>query len=118
MTASNLRVLLATTLISLAPGKLFAFCSEPSFWGDAPSLSWSTSRPTVPFCLQEYAYSGSHSCDSWEVDAYINDVNNYIRELNDYVSEARNFANDAIDFANQAADYAECEAQEVSNQHQ
>lgn len=88
------------------PLEAFAWCSEPS----APSAPSSFDEPDVPYCLTDYKYSGKHTCDSWEVDSYINDYDDYIRKLNTYVSEAFSFADDAQSFAKCKAEEAKDEA--------
>ena len=93
-----------------------AFCSEPSMYSSPPSAPGFYSKPDAPFCLSGYSYSGTHTCDSWEIDSYINEINDYIRQLNHYADEANSFARSAINFANEAADYARCEANDVKSE--
>lgn len=95
-----------------------AYCSDPSFYQTAPVAPSSYSKPDVPFCLSTYSYSGTHTCDDWEVDSYLDEVKDYVRKLQNYADEANDFANTAIRFANEAMDYAKCEAKEVNTQHE
>jgi len=110
----------------MLPSSASAFCSAPSFWGDAPdfapSAPGSFQRPSPPYCLEGYSWSGQHTCEQWEIDDYIRQVNNYIADLNAYLQEARAFADEAADFAAdaeafaiEAYQYAECEAEEVKD---
>lgn len=100
----------------LAPNIANAYCSEPSMYGGAPSAPGSFSKPSPPYCLSGYGYTRSHTCSDWEIDSYIDGVNDYIRKLNNFANEARDFANSAINFANDAADYANCEAKDVKSE--
>jgi hypothetical protein len=95
-------------------GGAYAFCSNPSFYSNAPDPPYG--KPSAPFCLSGYKFSGTHECDSWEIDSYIDDINRYIRELGNYVDEAVSFANEAASFANEAANYAECESREAQSE--
>lgn len=95
-----------------------AYCYEPSFSEDPPDPPGKYYRPDVPYCLAEYSYSGSHTCDSWEIETYKSEVEDYIRKLNDYISEAVDFADEARRFAEEASDFARCEANEVLSQHE
>jgi hypothetical protein len=111
-------VALLATVFFVSTAAARAFCSEPSFYGSTPSAPSIFSKPDVPYCLNEYSYSGRHTCDSWEIDSYFNDVNNYISNLNNYVEEANRLAADAASFARQAHEYASCEAKELKTQHE
>ena len=125
-------------LISGTPS--FPYCSEPSFYALEPSffLAMSPSapsfyaKPSVPYCLSEYNYSGVHTCEDYEISSYFDEVNDYIEDLNTYVQEARQFADEATDYANRAInfagevqqfsnevyDYSNCEAEDVKAQHE
>ncbi len=103
---------------ALAPSPAHAFCSEPSFYELAPDAPGSYEKPEIPYCLSDYSYSGSHTCDDWEIDSYFDDVNNYIDKLNDYVQEANEMARRAARFAEEAYEYAKCEVNDVRNQHE
>ena len=108
--------LICTPLVFLFPVNVFAYCYEPSMYEAPPEPPRSFNKPSVPYCLDGYSYSGKHTCDQWEVDAYIDDVNDYIRQLNNYVEEANSFANSAARFASEAADYARCEADDAKSE--
>ena len=86
-------------------GSANAYCSEPS----VPNIPPSYGKPSPPFCMSEYQFTRKHTCDSWEIDSYFNEVNDYIRKLNNYVQEATSFANEA-------SEYAKCEANDVKSQ--
>lgn len=88
-----------------------AYCSSPSFSENAPSAPGG--EPNSPYCLSGYRYSRTHTCESYEIDRYVNEINDYIRELNQYANEANNFAQAAIDFANEASAFARCKADEA-----
>ena len=85
-------------------------------YSDPPSPPGTYSKPSAPFCMSGYSYTRKHTCDSWEIDNYLNEINEYIRKLNGFVDEAQSFANDAIAFANEASAYAKCEANDVKSE--
>ena len=95
-----------------------AFCSEPYDPPTVPDAPGSYVRPSVPYCLSGYKWSGKHECDSWELDRYKREVEEYIDKLNSYVNDANDLAIEAQRFAQEAYNYARCEAEEVSTQHQ
>ncbi|WP_228866183.1 hypothetical protein [Roseibium aggregatum] len=117
MTSSK-RGLLSAAALLMTVNSAFAFCSEPSLYESAPDAPGSFYKPDVPYCLSQYKWTSKHTCDQWEIDSYISDVNDYIRKLNDYADEARDFAEAATNFANDAIDYAECEAEDAKSQHE
>lgn len=96
----------------------FSYCSEPSFYGSAPDAPSTYSKPSVPYCMSGYSYSGDHDCEDYEIDAYFDEVNYYIDKLNDYVDEAREFHSNMTRFVNDAIEYAQCEARDVRTQHE
>ncbi|MFC4215542.1 hypothetical protein ACFP4H_02130 [Pseudophaeobacter arcticus] len=125
--------------LTVSPQSALAYCSEPSFYssepefsGSEPSAPPSYQKPDVPYCLSSYSYSGTHTCEEYELDAYFDEINEYIDDLNDYYKEAlefseeaRAFAEEANSFANEVARhaddvlrYAKCEAEEVKQQHE
>lgn len=118
MTTNNLasRVFLISSISIFSSTPVFAFCVQTSLFGSEPSFF--RSSPSVPYCLSAYSYTGSHTCSSWEVDSYLDDVNDYIDALNDFVREAQAFAESAQSFAEDALNYAVCEAEEVKTQHE
>jgi len=116
-----------------------SFCSEPNFFESAPSFSSyplssapTYQKPSVPFCLSEYSWSGSHTCEAYEIDRYFDEVNAYIDALNSYLDEVRTYANEAREFANSAISFfeevdrfsqdalsfASCEADDARSQHE
>lgn len=103
--------LLLFATFACASSNTQAFCSAPSMYSQPPSAPGTYARPSVPYCLSGYEFSGQHTCDDWEINNYIEEVNNYIRELSDYAEDAQRFANDAATFADDALVYAECEAE-------
>ncbi|WBU53597.1 hypothetical protein [Paracoccus sp. SCSIO 75233] len=126
-------------LIASAPTASFSYCSEPSVYASEPSFSGyepsapsSFQKPDVPYCLSSYSYSGTHDCDEYELNAYFDEVEEYVEDLEDYYEEALIFAQEAIDYANEALafsndiqqfadevlDYANCEAEDVTTQHE
>lgn len=94
----------------------FAWCSEPNIYSTPPNPPSSFSKPSPPYCLTSYKYTGENSCSQYEIDSYIDDVNNYIVDLTSFAEEAQNFARDANDFANKAVEYANCEAEDVKKE--
>lgn len=92
-----------------------AFCSEPSFSGSPTDAPGTFEEPDVPYCLQDYRWSGRHSCEDYEIDAYQNDVDEFLRKLNSYTNEVVSFANEASNFS-EASSYARCKSDEVAGQ--
>ena len=77
-----------------------AFCSSPSApYGGAPS------KPSTPYCVNEYA--NTHTCDEWEINNYISDMESYRRDVENYVDELKNY------LAN-ARRYVECEINDLN----
>ena len=99
------------TAFACASSNTQAFCSAPSMYSQPPSSRGTYSRPSVPYCLSGYEFSGQHTCDDWEIENYIDEVNEYIRELAEYARKAQRFADDAAVFSGDALSYAECEAE-------
>lgn len=129
----------ATLIVAVFPYGAQAYCSEPSFYssepsfsGSAPSAPPSYQKPDVPYCLSSYSYSGSHTCEDYELESYFDEVNDYIDEINEFYREATEFAEEARAYAVQAADfandalshaddvlyYSKCEADDVKQQHE
>ena len=113
-----MRTILAFAILLHLGASSHAFCYEPSIRISVPDAPRSFARPNVPFCMSGYRWSGTHTCDSWELDRYKRDVADYIDQLNSYVEEANDLARRVRRFAEEAYDYAVCEANEVSTQHQ
>ena len=84
--------LAVTQAVLLAPSLVNAFCSEPS----APSAPYG-GPPDAPYCFNEW--NKTHTCDSYEIDSWIDEVNDYIRGMANYAEEAQAYANDAVAFA-------------------
>lgn len=110
------RVGVVSLFVLLSP-PAWAFCSEPSTRITLPDAPGSYGKPRVPYCLSGFAYSGRHTCDSWEIDSYKRDVEEYVEKLQEYADEALRAAQQAARFARDAQDYAECEVKEVASQH-
>lgn len=102
-------------LAAVLPGAAMAYCAEPSIYRTPPSPP-SYGRPSAPYCLSGFAFSGKHTCDEYEIDSYVSDVNRYIDELNDFVAEAAEFASSARLFAEEALTFARCEAEDIQIQ--
>jgi hypothetical protein len=74
------------------PINLYAFCSEPS----APY--WKPSKPSVPYCVNEYA--NTHTCDDWVIESYYSDLDSYRYEVQRYINELQQYVSNASDYAN------------------
>ena len=68
--------------------------------------------------MNDYQFSGTHTCDEWEIRNYFDEVADYVNSLNRYIEEAIDFANAAIELHNEVVAYAKCEIREVQSQHQ
>ena len=99
-----MRMILTSIFVLILATEAFAYCFEPN----APSPPGSWKKPNKPFCLTDYEITGRNTCDQWELDSYISDVNEYIDDLRDYARDAQKFANDAVN-------YAQCEANETTD---
>ncbi len=99
-----MRLPLMVLLVSLSTMPASAICFDPSFYEDAPSapVRYLSSKPSVPYCLSGYGYSGKHTCSQWELDDYFDDVAKYAQDMQRYYEEAVAFANEATEFANEA----------------
>ena len=93
-----MRILNSIAFLLLSSVQSWAYCSEASFSESGPDAPGSYEEPNIPYCLQEYKWSGKHTCEDYEIQAYENDVEDYIRKLRDYVSEASNFSSSANSF--------------------
>ena len=72
------------------PHLLWAYCMEPSTPYGKPY------KPNTPYCINEF--TKTHTCDEWEFNNYLNEMENYkyevesyVRKLNDYLDEAREY---------------------------
>lgn len=75
-------------------------------------------RPDVPYCLSSYSYSGTHTCDNWEIESYFSEVDDYVNSLQAYLDEFNEYTRKVSRLAQEAEAYAICEAEEVSTQHE
>ena len=82
----------ATFVALFSPSLANAYCYEPG----APSVPYG-GPPDAPYCFNEW--NKTHTCDSYEIDSWIDEVNDYIRDMANYAEEAKSFANDAVAFA-------------------
>lgn len=93
--------------IVLFSAKLFAYCMEPSV-SNFPSVPYN--KPSLPYCLLDYEFTGKHSCSKLDIDIYIQEINSYIQDLQFYTKEVKEYAIKLVENAN---DYAICEAEEA-----
>lgn len=113
-----MRVIAAALALILLPSGALAYCSEPyARFPSKPETPGSYSKPLVPYCLSSMKFSGTHTCDSWEIDSYKREVEDYIDKLQTYADDAYAAARDAAQFARDAEAYAKCEAEDVASQH-
>lgn len=89
----------------------WSFCFEPSY-ASLPTPPISILEPQVPICFSDYKFTGRHTCSRWELDAYLDSINNYIYSLEQYLSEAHQFS---VNFYEDAKEYTECKADEIKN---
>ena len=92
--------------IAVTASEAGAFCYEPSA-PDAPSTFIRPSKPSTPYCVNEYART--HTCDDWEFNSWRSALEQYQNEVEDYIQKLRNYANEASDFASEVVEYAKCE---------
>jgi len=116
MTRQSLILFAAIYLHIAGSENALAWCSEPSMWSGPPSAPGAFSKPNVPYCFSGYSISGKHSCDSWEIESYLDEVQAYVSELRRYADDARSFAEDAIDYSSAVVEYVNCEIEEVAQQ--
>ena len=107
------RVAFLCATFLLAPTLALAFCSEPHGDVTLPDAPGSFHKPTTPYCLSGYKFSGKHACSDWEITSYQNEVESYLTKLRTYANEAVDAANEAITFAEDAKAYAKCKSQNV-----
>ena len=106
--------LLSGLMILLFSASAQAFCFQPTMYESEPSPPLSFSKPSVPFCFSGYEFSGTHTCESWELQNYFDELEAYVDELRDYSEKAWEFAEAASVFASEVTDYANCEIEVVS----
>jgi hypothetical protein len=107
---------LSIMFLVLLSTKSLAYSSEASFSGSEPDAPGSYTEPNVPYCLEEYKWSGKHTCEEYEIQSHQNDVDEYMRKLRDYLSEVDDFTSLASSFAADAAEWAKCKANEINDQ--
>lgn len=112
-----IRITLLAAIFVSASSQTWAYCYEPSVHFSPPDGPASYSRPSVPYCLNSYRFSGEHTCDQWEIDSYQRAVDEYVDQLQEYMNEAAEVAKKAVSFAEEVEEYARCEAEEVLSQH-
>ena len=100
------RFLMTLIVVCLFPGVGAAFCSPPDP-PDSPSTLYRPDPPIPPYCLSPF--TGTHTCEEWEIDSYNDAVRQYKYELEDYLGKLKQYASDAEEFADAALDYAKCE---------
>ena len=83
--------LIALMFIGAGVGSATAFCSQPS-----PPM-FKPTPPRVPFCVD--TFSNTHTCDTWEINSYNNDVETYNREVEDYIDNMQDYVDDAVAYA-------------------
>jgi hypothetical protein len=103
-------------MCAIMPNSAMAFCIAPSMYEIPPTTPGSFSKPSAPDCLSGCSYTRTHTCESYEIDSYIDEINTCVGQLNSYASTARAFANSAINFANEAANCADCEAKDAKKE--
>lgn len=113
-----MKIMLIAVVVAFMPVQAFAYCSAPYGSVSFPDTPSSFQKPSVPYCLSSYSYSGTHTCEEWEITSYKNDVDNYVSKLQDYVDESFEVVRKAARLAEEAQDYAKCEAADIARQHQ
>jgi hypothetical protein len=102
-----MKFFLICAAIALFSTKLFAYCMEPNA-SNLPSVPYN--KPSPPYCLIDYKFTGKHSCSKFDLDIYIQKINSYIESLQLYTQEVKDYA---IKLVTKADDYAICEAKEI-----
>lgn len=102
------------TIIFLLSASAHAFCFQPNMYETEPSPPLGFSKPSTPYCFSGYEYSGTHTCESWELQNYFDELEAYADELRDFSQRAWEFAEAAAEFASEATEYANCEIESVS----
>jgi hypothetical protein len=74
----------------------------PTFYGTKPT------RPTIPFCLNEF--NNTNSCDEFVIENYNAAVDIYNREISEYNSEADLYIDELNRYVRDAQAYTRCEA--------
>lgn len=107
------RLCAAIGLVLLSAQHAQPYCAKPSasLFFDFPEPP--TVRPTAPYCLLDFKYSGTHSCDEWEIDAYLNELETYRLRLVRYLNDVQEFVNTTDEMADQARRFADCSMKEA-----
>lgn len=113
-----MRTFAVLALLSILAPTAFGYCYQPSEPDDPPDLPGTYSKPSVPYCLSSYSYSGKHDCSNWELDSYFGDVEDYQRKLRSFVQDLEDYQAEVEDYIDAAAAYAVCEFEDVADQHE
>ena len=100
------RFLMTLLIVCLFPGVGGAFCLAPNPPPSPPTL-YRPQPPIPPYCLNEF--TGTHTCQDWEIANYNNAIQQYKIELQDYLLQLQQYVSNAEQFANEARIYATCE---------
>ena len=92
-----MRSIITSAFLILFSQDVLAYCMEPSAPYSKPD------KPTVPFCVNEWA--GTHTCSDWEIDDYNSQLRSYEYDVESYINQLNNYIDEAVA-------YAQCE---VSN---
>ena len=71
----------------------FYICSEP----DTSFIIFRPEKPKLPYCVDEY--SGTHTCQGWEIDMYSSNVRKYNKEVEQFIANLGNYVDEAIEYA-------------------
>ena len=97
-------------ILVLFAGNSGALCFDPS----APSKPWGSApmKPSVPYCVNEW--NNTHTCDDWEINNYMSNVENYNYEVQDWVNKLRQFAQQAEQYYGEVINYVNCEINDLN----
>ena len=76
---------------TVANGFYFCFQLDTSFIMSKPD------KPMLPYCVNEY--SGTHTCQGWEIDMYNSDVERYNNEVEQFIADLNNYIDEAVEYA-------------------
>lgn len=130
-----LRLFLAWTLAA-APAA--ANCMAPDLFLVAPNSYLDPTalradpprRPETPFCYADFEVTGTHECESWEIEAHkeaveryafalkshAEDAMSFARRADKIASEMRSFAEEVEDYAAALRDYSKCETKDARDE--
>ena len=96
---------LVTAIFFLWMGYAHGYCFEPS----APSKPWGSApmKPIVPYCVNEW--DNTHTCDDWQINQYMQEVDSYNSEIQDWVNKLHRYASEAEEYYGEVIDYVNCE---------